>query len=72
MKKLWLYEDENEQRQHFSAIQTLAKDVSSSEEEVRPLYEGVLKEFRNEAKIRVFLPILVSKKVRQLLQRRDG
>jgi hypothetical protein len=32
LKNLALYEDETEQQQHFSAIQTLAKDMSSSEE----------------------------------------
>ncbi len=68
MKDLALYEDETEQKQHFSAIQTLAKDVRSSEEEIRPLYEGVLKEFKNEAKVKTFLSILVSKKVKALLQ----
>lgn len=72
MKKLCLYEDESEQRQHLSAIQMLVKDVGSSEEEIRNLYEGVLQEFKDEAKIKTFLFILVSKKVRQLLQTRDG
>jgi hypothetical protein len=69
---LVLYEDETDRRQHYSAIQKLVADVSSSEEEIRPLYEFVLKEYKSEAKIRTFLSILVSKKVRQLLQTRDG
>jgi hypothetical protein len=72
MKEFCLYEDESEQRQHLSAIQRLVKDVGSSEEEIRNLYEGVLQEFKNEAKIKTFLFILVSKKVRQLLQTRNG
>ena len=67
MNDLALYEDEAEKKQHFSAIQTLVKDVRSSEEEIRDLYEGVLKEFKTEAKIKTFLPILVSKKVKELL-----
>jgi hypothetical protein len=70
MNDLALYEDETEQKQHFSAIQKLVKDVSSSEEEIRPLYEGVLQEFKNEAKIRTFLSILVSKKVKEILHAR--
>ena len=48
----------------------LVKDVESSEEEIRNLYEGVLQEFRNEAKIKTFLSILVSKKVKELLHAR--
>jgi hypothetical protein len=67
MKGLALYEDETDQRQHFSAIQTLVKDMIYSEEEIRHLYEGVLKEFKNEARIKTFLSILVSKKVKELL-----
>jgi hypothetical protein len=62
-----LYEDETEQRQHFSAIQNLVNDGSSSEEEIRSLYEGFLKEFKREATIKIFLSILVSKKVKELL-----
>lgn len=70
MNDLALYEDETEQKQHFSAIQKLVGDVNSSEEEIRHLYEDVLKEFKSEAKIRTFLPILVSKKVKELLDAR--
>ena len=70
MNNLALYEDETEQKQHFSATQKLVRDVSSSEEEIRHLYEDVLKEFKSEAKIRTFLPILVSKKVKELLDAR--
>jgi hypothetical protein len=67
MKDLGLYEDETEQKQHFGAIQKLVKDVSSTEEEIRSLYEDVLKEFKNVAKIKTFLSILVSKRVKELL-----
>ena len=70
MEDLVLYEDENEKKQHFSAIQKLVKDVRSSEEEIRPLYEDVLKEFKTGARIKTFLSILVSKKVKELLDAR--
>ena len=67
MNDLALYENEAEQKQHFSAIQRLVRDVRSPEEEIRPLYEDVLKEFKSEARIKTFLSILVSKKVKELL-----
>jgi hypothetical protein len=70
MNDLALYEDEAEQKQHFSAIQRLVRDVRSPEEEIRPLYEDVLKEFKSEARIKTFLSILVSKKVKELLDAR--
>jgi hypothetical protein len=70
MNDLTLYEDETEKMAHFNAIQTLVKDVGSSEEEIRPLYEDVLKEFKSEAKIKTFLSILISKKVKELVHAR--
>jgi hypothetical protein len=70
MKEFCLYDDESEQKQHLSAIQMLVKGVGSSEEEIRNLYEGILQEFKNEAKIKTFLSILVSKKVKELTHAR--
>jgi len=70
MNDVALYEDEAEQRQHFSAIQRLVRDVRSPEEEIRLLYEDVLKEFKSEARIKTYLSILVSKKVKELLDAR--
>jgi len=70
MSDFALYEDEAEQKQHFSAIQRLVMDVRSPEEEIRHLYEVVLKQFKSEARIKTFLSILVSKKVKELLDAR--
>jgi len=70
MNDVALYEDEAEQRQHFSAIQRLVRDVRSPEDEIRLLYEDVLKEFKSEARIKTYLSILVSKKVKELLDAR--
>ena len=62
-----LYEDDPEKQQHAHAIQILAEGVSTSEEEIFQLYEGVLREYKREAKVKIFLPILVTKRVRELL-----
>ena len=70
MSDLALYEDEAEQKQHFMAIQRLIKNVRFPEPEIRHLYEDVLKEFKSEARIKTFLPILVSRKVKELLDAR--
>jgi hypothetical protein len=67
---LALYEDEAEQKRHFMAIQRLVKDMRFPEMEIRHLYEDVLKEFKNEARTKTFLPILVSRKVKELLDAR--
>ena len=62
-----LYENDLEKQQHAHAIQILAEGVMISEAEMYQLYEGVLMEYKREAKIKIFLPILVTKRVRELL-----
>lgn len=62
-----LYEDDLERKQHLDAMQTLARDVKGSPEEVFQLYEEVLKEYKREARVKLYLSILVSKRVRELL-----
>jgi len=70
MSDLALYEDETEQKLHFSAIQSIVRNINSSEEEIKPLYEDILKEFKGKARIKTYLSILVSKKVKELLKAR--
>jgi len=70
MSDFALYEDEAEQNQHFSAIQRLVRDVRFPEEEIRPLYEDVLKELKSKARIRTYLSVLAGKKVKELLDAR--
>lgn len=61
-------EDEAERRQHLDAIQSLTKDLGSPAEEVRQVYESVLEEFQKVANVRIFLTIIVSKAVKDLLR----
>ena len=70
MTVLCLYEDEKEKRQHIAAIQILIRDVGSSEEEIRRLYEGILQELKKEAKVKTFLTVIVSRKVKDVLHAR--
>lgn len=70
MTVICLYEDENEKRQHVAAIQIITRDERSSEEEIRPLYEGVLQELKKEATVKNFLTVIVSRKVKDLLHAR--
>ena len=64
-----LYEDDLEKQQHAHAIQILIERVRISEEEVYRLYEGVLRDYKREARVKIFLPILVPKRVRELLDK---
>ena len=62
-----LFEDEAERKQHTSIIQGLVKEVGFSEITVTTVYERILGEYEKEAKIKIFLPILVGRRVKSLL-----
>lgn len=57
------YENEGERLRHLKSIETVAWRIGASTEEVKTLYEVVLKSFKRNARVKDFLPILVSKKV---------
>ena len=63
-----LYEDEEERQRHSSAMRNLVKDEGMSEEDITRVYEKVLMEYKKDATIDIFLPIIVSKKVKDLLR----
>ena len=65
-----LYDDETEERLHLGAIQALSIRIGLSMDKVERLYEIVLNRFKREAKIRDYLPILVSRRVQYLLDKR--
>jgi hypothetical protein len=62
--------DQDEGRLHSDAIRSLATDEGFGEEEVGRIYEEVFGEYSRGARVKAFLPILVSRRVRDLLQRR--
>ncbi len=63
----FLFEDEAEKKHHASIILSLVKEVGFSEKTVTSVYTRTLDEYKKEAKIKIFLPILVGKKVKNLL-----
>ena len=62
--------DNKENDQHNHAIQKLAQELHMSPEEIRPSYMGTLAALRKDAKIKAFLPVLVSRSVKERLQHR--
>lgn len=69
-----LYENENEIRQHQNAIEMIALRIGASIEDVERVYEIVLRRFKRLARVKDFLPIIVSRRVEYLLavRRREG
>jgi Protein of unknown function (DUF3562) len=69
-KKL-LYDDEIERKLHLSAMKGLADHAGLSADKIEVLYEIVLDRLKREAKIKDYLPILVSRRVRYLLSKKE-
>jgi hypothetical protein len=63
-----LYENEDQRKQHLRAIQTLIKEVRRPGEEITRLYYLVLQEYEKEAKVKTFLPIFISKRVKEMIE----
>ena len=67
-----LYENEGERVQHSFAIQSMVRDLGVSQAEVLKYYEEALRELKAGARIKAFLSVLASRRVREtLLQRME-
>jgi transcription initiation factor TFIIIB Brf1 subunit/transcription initiation factor TFIIB len=64
-----MYDKDNEP--HVRAIDRLVNELGISAEEVNKSYREVLEELNKDIKIKAFLPILVSRVVRQRLSRHN-
>jgi hypothetical protein len=65
-----LYEDETDWFRHSSAINDLAKNLKVSVEEISRSYEIELRELKKTARIKDFIHLLVTRRVRDLLMKR--
>lgn len=59
-----------QQQLHMRVVESLASDMQCSVQEILPLYDQVLREMHDEAQIRDYLPIFVSRRVRSILHPR--
>ena len=64
----FLNEQEQEKKRHAEAIDKIAASVRVSPDVVKPLYERVLAELQEQAKIKTFLAIFAARRVEQLLK----
>ncbi|HUI45164.1 MAG TPA: DUF3562 domain-containing protein [Nitrospirota bacterium] len=60
--------DEKEVDQHSRAIQKLAQELQLPADEIRQYYMADLDVLKKEARIRAFLPVLVSRSVKARLR----
>jgi len=59
--------EDNEKKIHLKSIEILAKELRKAIWEVALIYTSVLDDLQKQARVKIFLPILVSKKVRELM-----
>jgi hypothetical protein len=60
-----LYENEAEMQKHLSAIHLLSKASGISEDYIRSLYERELALLKTNARIKDFLSVLVSRRIKE-------
>lgn len=68
MDYIALYGSEWEQRLHERAIESLSREVGRPAPEIRTVYEPLLGRLRAEARIKDYLVILVSRKVKEMMR----
>jgi hypothetical protein len=56
---------------HRAAIESLAQESSLSVDTVREIYEVELSNLESEARVMQFLPLITSRKVREVLRQRS-
>lgn len=69
MNTVSLYDDEPEKRQHLHAIQMLARDMRIPMDVVRQLYEVELGGLKQEATVKDFLIVIVSRRVTEMIKK---
>jgi len=63
------YETLDDAKRHAAAIERLAALAHVKKEDVQPLYEKILAEMLEQARIKTFLPIFTARRVEKLLPR---
>jgi len=62
------YVDEHDRVKHLHVIEQLANELGRPEAELKSLYEEILTDMQEEARIRDYLPILVSKRIKSMFK----
>lgn len=66
-----LQRDAAERKKHLDTIEILAEQSGAPRTEVGRLYEAELKRIDSTTRVRDFLPVLIARKVKEDLRRRD-
>jgi hypothetical protein len=69
MNTVSLYGDETEERQHLNAIQMLSRDLKIPMDAISQLYESELGVLKQSAKVKDFLTLIVSRRVKEMIKK---
>ncbi len=59
--------EDNEKKIHLNSIEILAKELRQSTGEVALIYTSILDDLQKQVRVKIFLHIFVSKKVKELI-----
>jgi len=60
--------DDNEKKIHLDAIEILAKELNKATWQINLIYTSILTDLKKKARVKTFLHILASKKVREIIK----
>ena len=63
-----LYDSETEMRQHLASLEMLSLRTGEPVERLRRVYEMVLRNFKSVATVKDFLPIIVCRRVADIIK----
>ena len=62
-----LSSEDNERAAHLNSIEILAKELQRTPEEVSGIYMSILRDIEKDARVKIFLHIFVSRRVRDIV-----
>jgi hypothetical protein len=65
-----LYLNEHDREQHAGSMRAVAEEIHCRVDEIAGLYEELLRQMKERARVFDYLPVLVSKKVKEIYRSR--
>ena len=64
-----LYDNDKDRKLHSSAIHMLAREFNIPKEEIQGMYETMLSNLKERARVKDYLAVLVSRNVKDMIRR---
>jgi hypothetical protein len=67
MDGISLYDNEGDRKQHLHAVEMLARDMQTPADRIIVIYERELSKIKTAAKVKDYLTVLVTRRVKDIL-----